>query len=359
MKDKTKELLNVAGDSTPEEEKQRIDSLIETNEARVKLPHRRARSFAILSLIALYALKGIDAPPDLLKMDSTLPENNDEDKVLNKCWAILLDGNIRDALDSVQDATEKFPYSPEAWFLSAFAKNTLGEFENAISNLEKAIRLKPNESYYHYELGVIYQEHGNLNASGDSLAKALKLAGEVTVYRFTVGRLLVLKKEYSDAIEILEGCVEQEPDIQKYNEALAAAYDFYAISDWEADAKGGSRCSNEKCAQKSIKILQKASKLSHSNTNLKKLIAEDESDAKWALDKHWKRSVFKSLKGAILAIVVGFIAAVVGESIAGTFIGILVFFIICGGWVATGFKPGWKLNAEKTKRIDLKEYNIN
>ena len=158
MKNKLKEILNISGNSTPEEESQQIDLSIKINEIRSRLPHQRARAFARHSLEILYETKGIKA--DFISSEDLLSSETDEDEIIGQCWIYLMENDLQNGLNTAQSATEAYPSNPETWYVSAIIKDSFGEHEDAVYELKRAIKLKPSESVYHFELGAMYERHG-------------------------------------------------------------------------------------------------------------------------------------------------------------------------------------------------------
>lgn len=350
-----KKNLNISDDASEAEVNQAIDLLIKINQIRSKLPHQRVRSFSKYSLMVLYEARGLDPENITISSDDTLPSDKPEDEIINDCWRHLKDENLQDALDCAQTATEKYGTNPETWFVSGNIKSFFGEHEDAIYELKKAIKLKPSNSVYHFEIGAVYEIQGKLDSAIDEYVKAAKLSPETTVYRYAVGNILLQAKKYEDAISALEKCVNEEPAIELYQETLAASYNDIAISDWVQNPNGDIRCVTENSAQRAIEYLNKAEKLKHNNTEVKKFIETNLSVAEWALEKHWGRSIGEALKGGAGAVIFGVIIGLVIENFVGSFLGIIAIVVIVAAWIAIGFKPGWKINEEVVAALRIEQ----
>ena len=79
------------------------------------------------------------------------------DNLVKQGWDLLINDNIADAIYVATKATEKQGDNPEAWALLAQAKYRWGEIEDSIYEYKKAIKLKPNEPDYYFELGGVFE----------------------------------------------------------------------------------------------------------------------------------------------------------------------------------------------------------
>jgi len=145
----------------------------------------------------------------------------------------LLDsGRTADALFVADKATQKEGGNPEAWAVLAKAQHQWGETDDALSSYRRAIKLRPNDSTYYFELGCIYE---SLERQGEALQqwqRAVQIDPAVSMYRAGVGFLLAKQGNYHEGIATLEQCRQEQPDNPTYQWYLAIAYMASCTEGW-------------------------------------------------------------------------------------------------------------------------------
>jgi tetratricopeptide (TPR) repeat protein len=262
------------------------------------------------------------------------------ENLVQQGWDLLINDNIADAIYVATKATEKQGDNPEAWALLAQAKYRWGEIEDSIYEYKKAIKLKPNDADYYFELGGVYESEQRWKESVDNYQRATKINPSVSVYRAAIGQVFLRLEMYNDAIPILENCVSEEPNNQTYNWFLALAYNDLVVKSVMKQTNNGTYyIDSQEVANKCIKFFNMALALNFDDDDLKATINKNLTYANWCLEKHWSKATGETLKwGAILG--VGVIICLSTGSAAAILIGIA----IAGLWVFTGFKEGYKIN---------------
>jgi len=202
---------------------------------------------------------------------------HEEDDLVKEGWNLLIMGNIPDAIYVATKATEQQAKNPEAWALLAQAKFRWGETEDAIYEYKSAIRLKPNESSYYFDLGTVYE---SIERWGDALQqyqRAAQIDPNITMYKAATGALFVRTENYKEGIEILEQCVKEESQNEIYQWYLAIAYHDGMISSWWKNPNDGKfYCINKVQLDNSITMIKRAKELEYDDNKLKAQINDTE-----------------------------------------------------------------------------------
>lgn len=116
------------------------------------------------------------------------------------------------------------PY--EANLLAGLAYRELGEFLQAISHLEKAAKLKPNEPDVALALGWCYKRTNRLAQAIDSLSKAVKANRDMPILNYNLACYWSLAGHVSKAVEHLQVAIRNAPE---YVQMVDAETDFDPI----------------------------------------------------------------------------------------------------------------------------------
>ncbi|NVM01429.1 MAG: tetratricopeptide repeat protein, partial [Candidatus Helarchaeota archaeon] len=86
-----------------------------------------------------------------------------------------------------------------------------GEYNQARRYLEKAVKLKPDDSRAYPYLGIIYSELGMLDKSIISWEIAVRLNPDNLEYKVNLGKVYLRAGIYSEAIREWESVLEKDP----------------------------------------------------------------------------------------------------------------------------------------------------
>ncbi|MES2730937.1 MAG: tetratricopeptide repeat protein [Bacteroidota bacterium] len=114
-------------------------------------------------------------------------------------------------LQALTDAVEDYSRSPQAWFQRADWYLKKGDWQNALNDINWAIRLDQNNSMYHYLLALTYQRLGNSKAAWESALQAEKLNNQMPEFFLLMGELSQQRKEYTQAQKYLGKALEINP----------------------------------------------------------------------------------------------------------------------------------------------------
>jgi tetratricopeptide (TPR) repeat protein len=82
-----------------------------------------------------------------------------------------------------------------------------GRFEEAIGELEEAVRLEPKNHFFHHNLGIIYFNHGEVAKSYFEFQKAVELRDDYLPSHFLLGLFYLTSHLYNSAISEFEKVV--------------------------------------------------------------------------------------------------------------------------------------------------------
>ncbi len=117
---------------------------------------------------------------------------------------------------SLREALRIDPYDAAAWDLSGRALAEKGQFSESLYNFEKANYYRPNFAPYLYEYGVALSSAGQFDRAQEMADAALRADPNLAEGHVLRGRLLVQKRQLSDAAT-------------EYREALRLRSDFARI----------------------------------------------------------------------------------------------------------------------------------
>lgn len=128
----------------------------------------------------------------------------------------LLNEEYLKAVDLSKKAISLDPKNPFPHYIAGLAFNNLDKGEIAIPNFEKSIALKPDFYRAYNNLGISYQNLGQLDEAKESYEKAIELVEEadVTYYKahMNLGNVYRDMGQYEKSAAIFENRIEMQPD---------------------------------------------------------------------------------------------------------------------------------------------------
>lgn len=154
------------------------------------------------------------------------------DTAVEQVRQLLDSGRVADAVDIAQKTVAADASNAEAWSVLGLAYSQFGEPEKAIQAQKRAIDLRPNEGLYHFALGNVYESSEQWQLALQCYERACAIDDSVLMYLASRGVVLVKTEQYAEGIDILQYCVEKEPDNSSYKWFLATAYAESAHLGW-------------------------------------------------------------------------------------------------------------------------------
>ena len=165
-------------------------------------------------------------------------EIDGEENLVELGWKLLINGEVADAMYVARKATDKEPGNPKAWELSAQAKFRWGEAEDSIYEYKRSINLVPNEASLYFDLGCVYESVERFIDALKQYEHAAQLDPSITMYRAGIGIVLIKNEEYDKGLDILDSCVNEEPENPTYQLFMAIAYADSAHLGWSYVGNG-------------------------------------------------------------------------------------------------------------------------
>ena len=277
------------------QEAERMVKLIEEAETILLDPAKRAG----------YDRQLATAPSEEREVDeSDLAERGD---LVKEAWRLLSDGEVPDAMFVAEKATQKDGANPEAWAVLAQAKARWGDTEDAIYEFKKAIKLRPNEASYYFDLGSVYEA---AERSGDALQqyeRAAKIEPKTAMYRAGIGAVLVKAGKSREAAKILEQCLSEEPENATFQWSLAVAYVDSTLDNWTRVKEGdkallapGVYATEKSQVLEAQSFIEKAEKMKFDDTELSEHIRQRRADIDRQLKRQFRGSMLAGILGTII-----------------------------------------------------------
>ena len=136
--------------------------------------------------------------------------------LLKKQIKVVIDlysnGQIQEALDSVETLIKDHPKEPLLFNLKGVCYKAIGRLDAAVKNFEMALIIKPDYIEVCFNLGVTLRELGQLNAAVDSYKKALNLKPDYTEAHYNLGNTYKELGQLEDAVKSYEKALSFKPD---------------------------------------------------------------------------------------------------------------------------------------------------
>ena len=194
-------------------------------------------------------------------------------------WGIglLLQGDLKGAEYAFLRVTEAEPEYADGWLNVARALVQEGETEAAKPYVEKALAINPKLGAGHYFKSQVQKADGDYDGALDSLRAAASLYPRDRVVLNQMGRILFLKRQYQEAVEVLQRiCLIDPEDLQMHYSLMLAYRGLGDQENAEREQKLFLRFKAEESAQT---ITAKPRLLSPEDNNERQQIHEHESIA--------------------------------------------------------------------------------
>jgi Tfp pilus assembly protein PilF len=121
-------------------------------------------------------------------------------------------GQVDEAISQFQAAVRVRPYFPEAYDHLGIAFDKKGQLDEAIRQLQEAIRLDPDYTDAHYNLGVAFYQQGRTGEAIRQFQEAIRLEPDHAEAHNNLGTALGLKGQMDEAIRQFQEALRLKPD---------------------------------------------------------------------------------------------------------------------------------------------------
>jgi tetratricopeptide (TPR) repeat protein len=200
-----------------------------------------------------------------------------EDRERWNDWGIglLLQGDLKGAEYAFQRVTEAEPGYADGWLNVARALIQEGETEAAKPYIAKALELGPSLGRVHFFKAMIEKADGEYDAALASLRRVTEQYPRDRVALNQTARVLFLKREYREALKVLQKVCEVDPeDLQMHYTAMLC---YRGLGDRENAAREEKLFRRFKAEESSQSITARRRMLSPEDNNERQMIHDHES----------------------------------------------------------------------------------
>ena len=109
---------------------------------------------------------------------------------------------------------ERNPKNAEAYYDRSVVLLSLGRTKEALSDIKRAVELKPDKMEYRLQQADLYFANGNVEDSYKALAEAEKLAPESDEVQLKMGEVTFYSHDYDRSLQCLTKVTERDPNNQ-------------------------------------------------------------------------------------------------------------------------------------------------
>jgi tetratricopeptide (TPR) repeat protein len=153
------------------------------------------------------AAKGAALPADAPFLDKSVRERWNDYGI-----GLLLQGDLKGAEAAFEKVTVMEPGYADGWVNIGRARIQEGNMEGAEEVLRKALTIDPGLAKTHFFLATAVKARGRYDEALEHLRAAADKYPRDRVVRNQIGRVLFLKRQYTDAIAELQKVLEIDPE---------------------------------------------------------------------------------------------------------------------------------------------------
>jgi len=125
---------------------------------------------------------------------------------------LFLQGDTKAAQLAFQNVTEVDRKNPDGWVNIGRSAVQEGDMARARTVLEKALELSPDLARAHFFYAKVLRSDGNYDGAADHLRKVVQQYPRDRVALNDLGRILFLKRNYADAVKVLQSVLAIDPE---------------------------------------------------------------------------------------------------------------------------------------------------
>ena len=142
---------------------------------------------------------------------------------INSVVALYSNGQVQEALDSVEALIKEDPHEPLIFNISGACYAGLGQLDAAVKRYEQAIVIKPDYAEAHFNLGATFQELGQLDAAVKSYEDALAIKSNYVEAQNNLGVTFQKLNQLDAAVRSYEQAIATKPDYAEAHNNLGNA----------------------------------------------------------------------------------------------------------------------------------------
>ncbi|OGF65206.1 MAG: hypothetical protein A2Y62_17740 [Candidatus Fischerbacteria bacterium RBG_13_37_8] len=131
----------------------------------------------------------------------------------NKAYESLTKNDCKNAVKHAQVVIKKFPKFPLSYFIAARCDAIEGKIDDAITNYNKVIELKPDLYEAFFDIAELYFQKDNAEKAAENFKKATELKQDDPEVFYNLGAIYFSKLKKMDEAQVnLEKALELKPD---------------------------------------------------------------------------------------------------------------------------------------------------
>ncbi|MDT0197334.1 DnaJ domain-containing protein [Arthrobacter sp. AB6] len=262
----------------------------------------------------------------------------------------LSQGNAAQANYAAREATGQLPENPEAWYFRGVSSALVDHDQDALFELNEAIRLDSNQAAYHAELGDLYKKNSDWRDALGAYQRASNLEPNNAYYKAGVGLSYGALGEVDRGAELLRVAHEQLPDDELVRYYYALALLEQSTSTWSKFHDGTQNILSEAQLNHTKEKLAKIDRLNITDREFQNDLDEVRVFAEQA--ESVKFQSFSGLPGlaageiaTLIAMTIAFNSGGGGAFLGVIFLGLLVLWPVL--FVRSHRVAGWQWNRKQ------------
>ena len=143
--------------------------------------------------------------------------------LINSVIALYSNGQIQEALDTVETLTKGYPNEALLYNISGVCYKAIGRLDAAVKSFEKAVALKPDYAEAQYNLGVTIRELGQVDSAIKCYERALVIQHAYPNAHNNLGQILLESGQPDAAMNHFEWAVAYQPEFSEAHNNLGSS----------------------------------------------------------------------------------------------------------------------------------------
>ena len=128
---------------------------------------------------------------------------------------LLKKSQFQNAKEQYFKSQEKQLHCANSYYLQAKYYININKFDEAEKLLIESIKLNPNHSNAHKQLGILFKENKNYNEARNHLEKSLEYNYSDKFVHYCLGQVMVYMLDYNDAEQHFLSAIDIDPEFVK------------------------------------------------------------------------------------------------------------------------------------------------
>ncbi|WP_333874558.1 tetratricopeptide repeat protein [Methylobacter sp.] len=164
-----------------------------------------------------------------------LKENNPSPEQINTLAALFNEGRNAEAATLAQTMTVNFPLHGFGWMVLGLVLQQMGRLADALTPMQKAAELSPDDDEAHYNLGNTLKNLGKLNEAEASYRRALQIKPNDAETHYNLGNTLKDLRRLPEAVDNYRQALQARPNYaEAYNNLGVTFQDMGRLDEAEA-----------------------------------------------------------------------------------------------------------------------------